>query len=261
MYLAKRNNFYILSNIGTIPSARLLRNELEKILEKKIILTSNYQKVTGKLLVRYGNSNEIFGEDLSPNTPEFIRLCANKKKFSELLLENNFYTPEFFSTGDPKNYPVMVRETLCGSHGLGIKIAEDEEAFKFLFRNGFYFTPFVNLSYELRIHVVDNKLVKGFVKKWTGEEEEKYKIKVNHNCHFKLTDLTRYNQLNKVIESLCEILNGYFYAVDVGWDGNKKQYFILEANSAPGLNELTANLYASSISERIQNVCRTGENS
>jgi hypothetical protein len=42
-----------------------------------------------------------------------------------------------------------------------------------------------------------------------------------------------------------------YYAADIGWDSNRKEYFIFEFNSAPGLNENTAKVYAEFLAERI----------
>jgi glutathione synthase/RimK-type ligase-like ATP-grasp enzyme len=40
------------------------------------------------------------------------------------------------------------------------------------------------------------------------------------------------------------ILIGDFYALDIGRDATNHRYFIFEANSAPGINENTVELYA-----------------
>jgi hypothetical protein len=47
-----------------------------------------------------------------------------------------------------------------------------------------------------------------------------------------------------------------FFALDLGWDNNKKEYLVFEANSAPGLNEHTADIYADFILNKINSTYR-----
>jgi D-alanine-D-alanine ligase-like ATP-grasp enzyme len=59
-------------------------------------------------------------------------------------------------------------------------------------------------------------------------------------------DNKHYPKLLKSVKDLCTIpvfTKGYF-GLDAGWDANKKEYFIYEINSAPGLNERSAFEYA-----------------
>jgi D-alanine-D-alanine ligase-like ATP-grasp enzyme len=68
-----------------------------------------------------------------------------------------------------------------------------------------------------------------------------------------MVDIEKYPKLIKSVENLCTIpvfAKGY-YGLDAGWQPDKKEYFIFEINSAPGLNERSAFEYACFIYEEM----------
>jgi len=246
----------ILSHRSCMPSARILRDSLESITQKKIPVTTRPSAIkNGQEFIRYGNSSLVpDGKDLGLNQADLISISCNKFKFSELLSKGGFYVPTFNREINPEEFPVVVRSSLTLSKGKGIQIAENEEVFKEIWRSGYYWTPFVNMRYELRVHFFNGEILKVFRKSWrSDEEEEKYPIRTNEGYTFILQNTlnNRYEKLFTLIKVLhSKVLNkfhDYFLSLDVGWDANRKEYFIIEANSGPGLNVLTADLYAERI--------------
>lgn len=252
---------YILTSKGSLPSAKILRNSLVSLSGRRIFVTSKPDKIKEKdiILVRYGNSFPVIGEDISTNTPEQIKICSNKKTFSTLL-GNNFWTPKFYDVPelDKLSFPLVIRESLALSHGKGIHVVEDENNFNLIWKAGMYFTEYIFLDFELRVHILKGEIVKIF-KKELKNNDDKFPIRNNDSCNFKLKNKDNFPKLDVVVEELYKNFPISFVALDIGWSKKNQNYFVLEANSAPGLNELTANLYASSIMEDL-NVYWAGKN-
>lgn len=238
----KREPEYILTSKSSTLSAKLLRDALDK----KIIITSEIRN--RKPLIRYGNSASPFEVDTNLNSPDFIRLVSNKKLLSDFLLGNGFYVPKF--TKDiPEKFPVVVRKKLSSFKGKGIVICESIDEWN-QYKN-FYWTEWVDISTEFRVHVLGKTPIKAFKKLFAGDNEEKFPVRTSKNYHFSLVSEEGFPKLMEEIFKLTEVLNGEFYAVDVGWDREKKKYFIFEVNSAPGLNNNTALLYAKYLNDKL----------
>jgi glutathione synthase/RimK-type ligase-like ATP-grasp enzyme len=233
----------ILSSRYSFPSARLLKNTLTSLTEDRIKVTATPEKLK-RVDIRFGNSFGNYKEDTKLNSPEFISFCSNKLIFSSLLLTNGFYTPIYRRDMD-LIFPLLIRKTLSGSGGRGIILCKDKKEFD-LNWNTDHWTEYINTQFELRVHVLDGEIVKIFKKE--EEKSSEFPIRNNASCHFSLKDTENYPKLYSLIKTLNDLFTSKmgcgFYALDVGWDSKKKEYFIFEANSAPGLNENTANIYA-----------------
>lgn len=242
----------ILSNSGCIPSAKELREALVELGYPKILITTNPEK---DILFRYGNSSYCNCNDLL-NPPSFIKLLSNKKAFSNFCHDSEITAPVFTRIKDkmPENFPILVRSTLTGSKSEGIyPINSFEELAKM--NINYWWVPYYNLTQEYRIHVVGGNIIKGFCKKFTGEvdKETGVIIRNNDNSQFSLIDIEnteKYNKLREIVRRVQDALYSIyensilFYALDIGWGKNKKEYIIIEGNTAPGLNRNTALDYA-----------------
>ena len=253
----------IFSHRSCLPSARILRDSLKNITKKRIPVTTRQSSIKeGQEFLRYGNSNPVIdGKDLGLNQSKLISISCNKAEFSKLLEEKGFYVPVFNRKKDAKDFPVVIRSSLSLSRGKGIQIAEDEKVFKEIWKSGYYWTPFVSMSYELRVHFFNGEVLKVFRKSWRSKEEEaKYPIKTNEGYSYVLQNTLnkRYSKLFKLVYDLNKrvlydfVGGNYFLSLDVGWNAEKREYFIIEANSGPGLNALTADLYAERIAKSLQ---------
>jgi glutathione synthase/RimK-type ligase-like ATP-grasp enzyme len=245
----------ILADRHSRPSAKLLALAMGEISGVKLPVVSDVSKLEGKISVRYGCSDDVTGiEDTNFNSADFIKLCANKRRFSKLLTDNGFYTPVFNSEGVPTEYPVLIREFLSASGGKGIHLISNEEEFSTTFKKGFYWTPFVVMKNEYRVHVLGDKIAKVFRKdRNPGLDVEQFPIKNLHlGYHFyKISNPEGFDKMQEVINSLCKLLNGSFIALDVGWVPSEKKYFIIEGNTAPGLNKETVKMYADFLTEKL----------
>lgn len=244
----------ILTHPYSLISGRILKNSLEELLKQRIIVTKNPSRIRGDdYLIRYGYSEFSLGNNIG-NDPEFISLVSNKKYLSNLIKEK-IYTPEF-SQGIPEVFPVLIRTSLTSSGGRGIIVCKNLEEFNANWMKGFYWTPYIPTTFELRVHVVNGKVVKIF-KKISLEIEESDSLPIRNlknGYHFSLVSLGNYPKVSDVVnvlETFSEIGGQLFYAADLGWDYTNKKYFLYEINSAPGLNSNTAQLYAQAIVDKL----------
>jgi hypothetical protein len=243
---------YILANKTSFISAKILRDYLVEKAGEKILVVSDLSKIKNKdsVILSYGNSfHSVPG---IVNTPEFISLCANKFIFSRTLLNNNIHTPIYSRSADNLVFPLLIREKLSLSHGRGIIKIKNEEEFVTAWNPSFYWTPFYTLSREYRVHVAGGKILKIFEKILLEENKDGIPIRNNISCHFSIKNIGNdFIKLVETIEQLNSVLGtDCFYGLDIGWDRVNKKYLVLESNSAPGLNQLTAKLYGDFIIDR-----------
>jgi hypothetical protein len=243
----------ILSSETCLPSCKLLRDKIQEISGKKYLITKDRQDID--VLFRYGNNQNVLGKD-GLNSKEFINLVSHKNNFSIFCQENSFYSPQFYRGGLPNKYPVLIRTTLSGYGGEGIIVCKNEQEFRHNWQNNYWWTPYVTTEFELRLHVASGKVLKVFKKvREEGLEDEEYPIRNNsRGYHFSLREENNYPKATEIVERLHPLLEqkgGVFYAVDAGWDKINQKYFVYELNSAPGLNDNTAQSYAENIIERI----------
>jgi len=238
------------TNRKTLPSARILRDSIYNLTGKRLIVTSreDHIKDTDRIVIRYGNSSRHSVLDTELNSPKFINIVASKFNTANLLLANNIYTPKYEKSLTNLIFPCLIRKTLSGMGGKGIVYCADRETFDENYSNQYYWTQYVYTDFELRVHVFNGLILRLFRKEPLTDNP----IRNNDSCHFSLRNPENYVKLFPIIEKLNDIFtsNGirrYFYALDVGWDSNKKEYFIFELNSAPGINENTADIYAREI--------------
>ncbi|HOO68441.1 MAG TPA: hypothetical protein PLC53_03645, partial [Bacilli bacterium] len=107
-------------------------------------------------------------------------------------------------------------------------------------------------SSEYRVHVIDGKVVRLFKKLKDDEvEEEDYPIRnLSKGYHFSLRDIRNNNKIEQLVSRLHPLLEGgIFYGMDIGYIREQGDFFIFELNSACGLNDNTAIIYAEKFSE------------
>jgi hypothetical protein len=244
----------ILCGNSSNPSARLLRDALQEILGGKILVTHRPETIRrNEYFIRYGSGKAVVnGIDLNLNSAELVCVAGSKREFSEMTHEK-IYTP-LFRKSKPEKFPLLIRTTLHGWGGEGIIVCKSAEEFNANWRPEFWWTEFVHTEFEIRAHIHGGKVIKVFKKILPeGATEDEFPIRHNSNYHFSLVSSDKYPKLISAVNRLCEdsIFGDGYFAVDAGWDAEKKEYFIFEINSAPGLNEFSAYEYAVYIYERM----------
>lgn len=253
----------ILADSGSFPSAKTLRDAICKELgwdKKKLLVTKNPNKIT-TLHLRYGNSSSVpcrYSGIL--NYQGFIRLISDKKYLnSKLKRDTKTLTTDFIRLSNKmpsvNDFPFIVRKYTRSSGGKGIEIFQNFEEFlesliKGDVKYSHHWSPYFKFTEEYRVHVLGGKIGKLFRKNLEEEPENEIFIRNNDNSHFYRVALKNTPvAVIKVVNSFHKLIDKefgkplYFTALDVGITEEGEGVFI-EANSAPGLNEATAEIYA-----------------
>jgi glutathione synthase/RimK-type ligase-like ATP-grasp enzyme len=233
----------------TLGSAKKIALVMEEKLGRHVPISTDFTRIK-EVLIRYGN---IGGPSTTQyNTKEFINLCSDKFRFSKLMEEHDIYSPRYFSNPEDVIFPAVIRQSLTSTGARGIIICEDRAKFDENWKPGYYWTPFIEtIEYELRVHVLGGEIKRIFKK--VDREEQKFPIRNNDSCHYSLKNISTYPKLQKVVNDMASFLGKEnFYSMDIGWDKAGKDYFLFEINSAPGLNEHTAAIYAEFFIEKLK---------
>lgn len=196
------------------------------------------------------------------NDPRLVDTACDKWEFFLKMHAAGICVPPFTNRKDEaiqwvKDGEVVFARTLLRANGgRGIVICEKELDIP----DAMCYTMYVKKAAEYRVHVVDNQVIdiQRKIKDPKLPEPEDWRIR-NHDNGFIFVRSTGDNQpLNPnrlVIErsiAAIQILNLDFGAVDVIWNEKKGEAYVLEVNTAPGLEgETTLNAYANAIKNLI----------
>lgn len=240
--------YRILTSTPSADSAMKLRNAIELKLgmnPKTILVSKESKNCAGhEVLLRYGCG---YGE-LSPEpewgNPGFIQTCINKLKFSELF-SGIVRVPTFSSDTFPKEFPVLIRETLTGKESAGIHLIHSEEEFLNTWQRGFYWTKFFKAEFELRVQLVllEDRFEAKVYKKEPREAAAGDFIVAGDNTVWKLKDISHYPKVTEIIQKMGKTIyqmGGRFIGIDMLWVPDIKEYVVLEFNSGPWLTKPSA---------------------
>lgn len=248
------NKMYkILTSTDSADSAMKLRDSIEKILgmESKTILVSKNSKNCSeyKTLMRYGcQYGELFPEPEWGN-PDFTKLCIDKLKFSEIF-SGIITVPIFNNKIFPKEFPVLIRETLTSTQSKGVHVVHSEEEFMELWQPGYYWTKFFKAEFELRVQLVltEREYYVRIYKKVPRESNNISEgnddfIVSGDNTVWKLRDESKYPKVTTIVQKMCKTIyqmGGRFLGIDMIYVPEIKDYVVLEFNSGPWLTKTSA---------------------
>lgn len=235
--------------------AKVLANALN--CKRLMVNGSSFTPRAGDTVINWGNSQEhrsLVGAGRVLNRPEAVALASNKHLFFErVALENPRVIPEFWT--NPRDipreaYPIVCRTILNGHSGRGIVIADNEDE---LIPAPLY-VRYVNKRDEYRVHVgrlTDSpKSYKVIATQRKGRstkvptENVNWRVR-NHDNGFVFVR-NNVNPPFAVFEATCEAIAAVgldFGAADVVYNEKQKRAYVLEVNTAPGLEGSTVRNY------------------
>ncbi len=216
---------------------------------------STYKPRTGDVVVNWGNTaaEPPKGCTVVQNPPDTIVRASNKKLFFQLMQEKGHgeIIPRFWTdrTAIPDDaFPIVCRTVLAGHSGDGIVIAAG--------RDGVVAAPlyvqYVKKQDEYRIHVGrDGSSITTISVQRKARSNDVPDDKVNWQVRNHANGFVFVRQgvspPNSVIEAAATALEASgldFGAVDVIYNQEKKRAYVLEINTAPGLEGQTVEDYA-----------------
>lgn len=213
---------------------------------------------TTGIVVNWGNSgfdiNSVLDEALVLNHPTNIALAANKLHAFRKLAESPVgpYTPTFYTSWNtiPNNEQEYVaRAILTGSGGAGITVGRKED----LPRDCPLYTRYYKKREEFRVHVSRGDVIavqRKAIRRDAITADTNWKVR-NHANGFVFarndgffTDHTHlYERLTNLAKDTVRYLGLSFGAVDIIWNERDGCFWILEVNTAPGVEGATINDY------------------
>lgn len=190
------------------------------------------------------------------NTPEAIAEVSNKltffNKMEEVRLGDRRITPKFFtSRSDARDYlrakggAIVCRTVLNGSGGAGIVIAEAEGQLV----EARLYTRYIPKQDEYRIHIMRGNVIDRQRKaRRLSEDNADWKVRNLENGFIYVRgDVRPPACVIDVAKKCMENLSLDFGAVDVVYNAQGNRAYVLEVNSAPGLEGQTVVNYANAL--------------
>lgn len=256
-------------------SARLLSTELRNRghRSKRVRQDGNYAPYNNHLIISWGNSQRPAwnGDNLTRaaswlNMPNRIEQASNKLSAFELLEENGVSIPEFtteeeVANGWAKENSVVERAILRGHSGAGIRIVLRGENVR---PNIPMYVKYIKKQDEYRVHIFRGTILDVQQKRKRREldnEEVDYQVRnhangwvyVREGCDLNDiddTDQATYEKSNLILNQALRAIAALgldFGAVDIIWNNHHRQAYVLEVNTAPGLEGTTVTKYADAI--------------
>lgn len=232
---------------------------LSQALSGKVLhlLGSNYKPASEDLIINWGNTEwkQPSSTIRVMNPPNLIRQASNKLLFFGLMKEagHEDIIPPFWTRQEDipdEAFPILCRTILAGHSGDGIIIAVNRHA---LVRASL-FVKYINKKDEYRVHIGKGRVggdcqVIAVQRKArrieTPTEQVNWKVR-NHGNGFiyKRDGVNPPQAVLEVARTALEASGLDFGGVDVIWNEKKGRAYVLEINTAPGLEGQTVADYA-----------------
>lgn len=222
--------------------------------------TSGFIPTSRDLIVYYGGTDKLQPykfhalnntRDIAQNKLHAFRAFATAKLSTVEWTDNNTTALEWFTD---QQQIVMARTTLTGHSGQGIVVCDPKE------RGLVYaplYTKYQKKTYECRVHVFNGKVIDAQIKrKKTGDTNtttDTYVRNIHTGWVYCREDFTLPDAANVLAVEAVRALGLDFGAVDLIYNKHHNQFYLLEVNTAPGLEGTTLTNYI----KEIVNVCKT----
>ena len=201
-------------------------------------------------IIYYGGSTANFQSNYVINP---VRTLANNKLTTlQRLQEVGLSTVEWTTHKDVANdwinqrEKVVARATLSGHSGMGITICDNLDT---PLPNVPLYTKYIKKTYECRVHVFRGRVIDAQIKrkKTTDIPEDQTANPLIRNIHtgwvYCREDFTLPEEAANLSIQAVNTVNLDFGAVDLIYNKYYNKFYILEINTAPGLDGTTLNNY------------------
>ena len=147
---------------------------------------------------------------------------------------------------------VVARATLTGHSGMGITIHTNTES---PLPNVPLYTQYVKKTFECRIHVFKGRMIDAQIKRKVrdAEKTDPYIRNIHTGWVYCREGYTADDRATNLAIATCQAVGVDFGAVDLIYNQHYNQYYILEVNTAPGLEGTTLTNYANAFIGDITN--------
>lgn len=238
-------------------SAKLLRAGLSEALGRNVLFVSP-ERVglckSSRIVINWGSSGVDYeGGCRIINHPVAVHLASNKIRSLMAFEVCDVPHPEFTQERAvaegwiDQGYRVMCRTLLSAHSGQGIVVAGSHSELV----DAPLYTRYIRKQKEFRVHVFDSKIIDIQEKRRSSSADSHHPYIRNHanGYVFCRGDIEEPDDLGGVAISAVSALGLDFGAVDVIWNEAQDKCYVLEVNTACGLEGSTVNKYVNAIKE------------
>lgn len=217
---------------------------------KRIKLTnSRYRRRLRDIVINWGNSSHpMRGPILNP--PHLVRMCANKLDFFQYMKDTNCdaETPPFWLNANDvpeEAYPIVCRTILTGHSGKGIVMATTPAD---LVPCRLY-VQYIKKQAEFRVHLGrrgEESIILAVHQKRRRHDEPNPNWQIRNHANGFNYARDNVDDVPAVREAAAKVFRASgldFGAVDVIYNAKQDRAYVLEINTAPGLEGETVDIY------------------
>lgn len=246
-------------NMGSC-SARELKNNLDDLRSKRVRPNGNYRPYRNHLIINWGHAgdapclaNPVTGRADVLNHPNLVREATDKLLCFGALHQRGVSVPEFTTNRELasqwliENLETVLARTRRGSHGRGIRtlnpggVLEPAEMY----------VKYKKKRDEYRIHVFNGRIVDAQRKmRATNVPDDMLNWQIRNYDNGFIFGRENVNPPETVVSNALRAVEAVgldFGAVDVIYNAHYDQAFVLEINTAPGLQGTTLDRYTEAI--------------
>lgn len=233
-------------------SAKALANALQGRVLKRA--GSKYRFREGDLVINWGATDCPFNGRGVTNQPEAIDPASNKLTCFQMMKDARVNIPRFWTRKEeiPDDaFPVMCRTKLRAHSGDGIVVAERRDQ---LVPAPLY-TQYIRKKHEYRVHALRKpgggveSIITQRKAKRNGVDDANFMVRNLANGFVYVVDNNPPESVRQEAAKALESTGLAFGAVDVIYNQKQNQAYVLEINTAPGLEDRTAEAYARAFKE------------
>lgn len=225
---------------------------------------SKYKGNPKKIVINWGSSNvpaEV-GKSKVINKAEIIKLCSDKLAFFDAIAGKNVSIPDWTTDSDvalrwiAEGHTVCARTILNGHSAKGLIILDKDNPDKFV--KAPLYTKYIPKVDEYRVHVVNGKIIdvqrKALRPGWIDEHGADVNYKVRNLENGFIYVRNNVNAPKTVTDEALKAVEAIgldFGAVDVVFNKKRDLGYVLEINSAPGLEGTSVENYAKALADYV----------
>lgn len=259
---------------GMFKSASKLKEALQAETQRKVLIVRSdsprFEPRSTDVIVNWGNSKapefykSLVEWEQHFNDIEPVAIAVNKLKTFQAL-DDKCNIPEWTTDRQQAlrwyfdNIPLIIRETLTGYGGEGIifhdKQAEDWEKYTGDIKEAPLYVQYKKKKKEFRVHVFKGEVIDITQKKKRKDFEGEVNTKIRNYGNgwvYCREDIVEPNDLREQTIQAVQSLGLDFGAVDAIYNEKENKTYILEINSAPGLEGTTIEAYKNAILKQLE---------
>lgn len=236
-------------------SAKVLAQNLGAL---RVYPDRNYKPKSNHLIINWGYNKEpdwmYYREVEWLNFPSQVNLARNKLDTFDRLLNNHISIPEYTENKDEAQSwegVVVCRKTVTGQEGQGIVIAQSPDEIV----DAPLYTKHLRHKHEYRVHVFKGEVIDFTQKKKRADVEvDSFVRNSAGNWVFCRQDVVLPEDASEQAIKAVNSLGLDFGAVDIAYRERENKAFVLEVNTAAGLEGTTLERYTQAFKSYLESL-------